>query len=334
MSRTLRRSAKGSLTFGTFVEVVGNAAQSDNSTELEKKSRDQKNASVRSENDMQEQRVRKFQVCEAVPTQRSFKTEKGKENRRACFQPVVPIAALTPLTKFRGMAPNDLGLLSEVATALDPQLVDTSLIDPSLLDPPLASSSTSSHSIPQHSNQFNHSDQYGDISVGARSGAGEFQVGSSNGALSSVGMQIDPSLQSLSNEFNLDSMFNGLYRAESRHSQQDSDEEEEEDYSNSSSQEDEVEYQLEQTPRDVNEQILQLRDMDVEAERGLEKNSAYQKELTNLMARFQAASKRTTELKVRVSLSRISPVQCWFDGCTSYRHSSRVCRQNCWQVQI
>lgn len=59
MSRTLRRSAKGSLTFGTFVEVVGNAAQSDNSTELEKKSRDQKNASVRSENDMQEQRVKK-----------------------------------------------------------------------------------------------------------------------------------------------------------------------------------------------------------------------------------------------------------------------------------
>ena len=202
----------------------------------------------------------------------------------------------TPHQQFReGMTPNELGLLSEVASSLDPPPVDPSLIDPSLL--PQHEPSTSSHSIPQHSilppAQPTRNGWNGDIPIG------EFQVGSSSstrGGAHSKRMEIDPSLQSLSNDLQLS--FSGLYHAPSRHSASPSlDQEEEEGDSQDS--EGEGDYQLLQTPKDVNEQILELRDMDDQATKTLEENSKYQTELNRLMERFQKASKRTTELKVR-----------------------------------
>ena len=247
--------------------------------------------------------------------------------------PVVLKLYCTPHQQFReGMTPNELGLLSEVASSLDPPPVDPSLIDPSLL--PQHEPSTSSHSIPQHSilppAQPTRNGWNGDIPIG------EFQVGSSSstrGGAHSKRMEIDPSLQSLSNDLQLS--FSGLYHAPSRHSASPSlDQEEEEGDSQDS--EGEGDYQLLQTPKDVNEQILELRDMDDQATKTLEENSKYQTELNRLMERFQKASKRTTELKVRLSFSfsLLETEYALMGQERELRRSSRVCRRNYWPGQI
>jgi len=248
----------------------------------------------------------KLEVWKAVQLSRSFKnkerrTEREREFERSSSPTQLVVAPL--LTEMTGS--NDLGLLSDVASTLDPPPIDPSLIDPSLLPPHARIASTLNRdSIPQHSTL--HADEptrngwHGDISIG------EFQVGSScstgTGGARSVRMEIDPSLQSLSNDLQLD--FTGIYHAPSRHSQasnSDDDDEEEGDSQGSEG----GDYQLSQTPKDVNEQILELRDMDDQATKTLEENSKYQTELNKLMERFQKASKRTTELKVRPLLSPV-----------------------------
>jgi hypothetical protein len=59
-------------------------------------------------------------------------------------------------------------------------------------------------------------------------------------------------------------------------------------------------HSLSSIPQSPTERVNQLRELDEDATNSLEANRSYQEELKLVMARLQAASKRTNELKVRI----------------------------------
>ncbi|GAA5925826.1 uncharacterized protein JCM15063_005132 [Sporobolomyces koalae] len=193
------------------------------------------------------------------------------------------------------MPEHDLGLLSDVATLLDP-----ALIDPALLPSASREQSGGSTAIPTGDSvvqlpQASAGGYLGDITVGA---------GLAPSYSSQHGHQhaLDPSLQNLSNELELDPSFLYThYGDEYAHATPDAMSAQGSrlgDHQRNDPEEDS--FVLEPAPQDPAEQVNQLREMDEQATRSLVANRAYQAELRSLMERFEAASKRTTELKTFV----------------------------------
>ncbi|GAA5959323.1 hypothetical protein JCM21900_003929, partial [Sporobolomyces salmonicolor] len=194
--------------------------------------------------------------------------------------------AQLPCSSSKLLPSSHLGLLSDVASSLDPALVDQPATSCSH-HPSTSTASSPFSTLVHHPPHLSHA-QEGDIPVHGPSTFARTPPHALDGHA-----QLDASLQQLiagdgvrehgSGSGSLPQM-GGVY-----------DEEETEDEG-----EPDDERVLEETPADPDLQIQQLRQMDQQADISLAANQAYQNELLTIMKRLDAAKKRTVELQTLV----------------------------------
>ncbi|GAA6064469.1 hypothetical protein JCM10212_001818 [Sporobolomyces blumeae] len=218
------------------------------------------------------------------------------------------------------MPPHDLGLLSEVASSLDP----APPLDNAHRHGPSTSSESARGARVDHSTNGTASTshaQWGDIAVdsiadysvaqGDDDDGGHARDGHAAALESNHGrdgawdrgdaFDLDPSLQQLWPELGLEPHPQPASTTHD-HAACATSSEEDDDTDSGSDEEGEPgrSFVLEPAPTDSDEQIRQLKELDAQATTSLAANRVYQDEIRKLMDRFEAARKRTIDLKALV----------------------------------